>query len=175
MGMKKINLYKDIILGIAVSILAAAYFIGSFFIELRVLSTGITAATIPRLLGVCEFVLGILLAMRGIFSYRLYIRTQQFKDEEKEKPEKQNFSAVLETSVLLIFYVVAFKPLGFIVSSMIFMFLEMIVVCPSNEKRDYRLFAIVSAATAFIVYFLFRYGFDQMLPTGIMEFLEYII
>jgi putative tricarboxylic transport membrane protein len=175
MKMKKIDLYKDIILGIAVTILATGYFIGSFFIELRVLSTGVTAATIPRLLGVCEFVLGILLTAKGIFSYRLYIRTRQFKAEEKEKPEKEDFSAVLETSALLIFYVVAFKPLGFIVSSIIFMFLEMIVVCPSNEKRDYKLFAIVSVATAFIVYFVFRYGFDQMLPTGIMEFLEYII
>jgi putative tricarboxylic transport membrane protein len=175
-SMRKFEIYKEAILGVAAIILSAFYGIASYTIELRVLSTGVTAATIPRLLALTELILGTLLTLRGIFAARVQRRLlKKIRDTgEQNKEEKDDLTAVLETAVLLVFYVVTFQPLGFIISSIIFMFLEMIVVCPKSEKRNYKLFAIVSVTTAFFVYFLFRYAFEQMLPTGLMEFLEYI-
>ena len=76
--------------------------------------------------------------------------------------------AVVLTFVIIIAYVLIMPTLGFILSTMIYLFLQMIVLAPP-EKRNYVLFAIVSVVFTAFVFVAFRVGLQQLLPRGIIK------
>jgi hypothetical protein len=60
------------------------------------------------------------------------------------------------------------QPLGFCLSTAIFLFLQMMVLAP-KEKCNCLLFAIVAVAFTAIVFVTFRVGLQQLLPRGVIE------
>lgn len=71
--------------------------------------------------------------------------------------------------LLLCIYVLAFQPVGFILDTIVFLFLEMLVLTP-KEKRNLPLLGILSVATPFIIYTLFVYAINTPLPKGLFGF-----
>ena len=89
-------------------------------------------------------------------------------DEKKEEPKKDLKGGFL-TMGLLIIYAFLLAPLGFLLSTAIYLFLQMLVF--SNKKnRNILLFLGISIVTPVLLYSLFLYGFSLPLPYGILFF-----
>ena len=92
------------------------------------------------------------------------------REEEKEaKASDSDLKGGWETILLLCAYVLAFQPVGFILDTVVFLFLEMLVLTP-KEKRSLPLLGILSVATPLVIYTLFVYVINTPLPKGLFGF-----
>ena len=77
--------------------------------------------------------------------------------------------AVFIIAAMLAFYVAAFKALGFILSSVLFLLGSISFLTPKG-KRNWFWIAGLSVGIPIAVYFLFVSGFKLKLPPGILDF-----
>ena len=68
---------------------------------------------------------------------------------------------------LLLAYAYSMKPVGFLLSSMVYLFLHMLLLTV-NKKRNYLLLAVLAIIVPCIIYFCFVKLFYLMLPVGIL-------
>lgn len=79
--------------------------------------------------------------------------------------EKKDYTAVLLTLLLAFVYVALLEPAGFLISSTVYIFCQIIVMCPKAEIKPAK-FALISVIASAAVYFIFRNGLSLMLPAG---------
>ncbi len=87
-------------------------------------------------------------------------------DQAKEE-KKTDFACVTITLGLSLVYVILLEPLGFLISSILYLEAQMITLCPKEKSRPL-LFLAVSVIAAFATYYIFRNGLHLMLPAGIL-------
>lgn len=162
--------YKEIILGVAMLALAAFYLYYAFGIKTRS-TVSVSAKLIPEILGVVVAILGVAQLAHGM----RHLAEMRRKDaEEGARPvfmtftERRDFPPIVLTFVLIIGYAMAFEPLGFIVSSSLCMFFQIMLLAPTGKRRPLQ-FAVISVVVAVGVYIAFRKGLDLSLPPGILE------
>lgn len=78
---------------------------------------------------------------------------------------KKNLNIVI-TFGLFIFYMIALVPLGFVLSSIIYVFLQMVVLSVNPSKKQLVIFALISISVPIMSYLLFVNVFTLMLPRG---------
>jgi len=90
--------------------------------------------------------------------------------DDKVKGITANVKGFVATFVLLFAYIFTLDILGFIISSILYMFIQMYIFVPDalRSKRNYILFAIVSIVTPIIVNEVFVEVFSLILPTGLL-------
>ena len=71
------------------------------------------------------------------------------------------------SGILILVYVIAIYYIGFLIPSIIYMFLQ-ILLYTTTKKRNWILYTILSLAIPAIIYFGFRNYFHLMLPAGIL-------
>ena len=92
------------------------------------------------------------------------------KEEEKEaKKANSDMLGGWMTIVLVGLYVLAFNEVGFLISTVIYLFLQMLVLTPT-EKRSLPLLGTISVAAPGFIYALFVYAINTPLPTGLFGF-----
>ena len=133
-------------------------------------TAGVTAQTVPRLWGVAMLALSILLILRSILAMR--------KKSEQDEEESLGFLARLKerrevvcTFGLLILYAALMKPVGFIIMSIIYVYLQVWVLTPP-EKRTKKMHTIAGGLAVFFsvsLYFVFTKYLMVMLPPGILK------
>jgi putative tricarboxylic transport membrane protein len=69
--------------------------------------------------------------------------------------------------LLILAYTIAFEPLGFVLSTTIFLFLQFVVMSRSGERRYIR-FALVAGVVSAVSYYVFLKLFYVFLPTGLL-------
>lgn len=162
---------KDLVTGLIAAAFSAFYLMQTTGIKVFGGATaGVTAQTIPRLWGGAMLVLSIILILRSIISMR--------KQAEKSMEEKTEFLEVLKerrevvyTFILLILYAALMKPLGFIVMSILYVYLQVWALTPP-EKRTKRMHTIAGGLAVFFsvsLYFVFTKYLMVMLPAGILK------
>ena len=165
--------YKEIILGLCMLALGSFYLYSATLIKVRS-TVKVSAKLIPEILGVIVLILGVLQLIAGV-KYLLEVRrinaaegstTAAFSPEEK-----RDILPIILTFVLIIGYAIAFEPMGFVISSTLCMFFQMLILAP-NGKRKPALFFIISFIVAWVVYIAFRKGLDLSLPQGWLYFLN---
>lgn len=89
--------------------------------------------------------------------------------EGKTLPQ-YDYKRVILSIILVLIYVVVMQPVGFIVSTLVYLILQMLVLAPEDKrsKKDIIVLVIISIVFTLAVYFLFRYGFKILMPTGIL-------
>ena len=93
-----------------------------------------------------------------------------FKEEEQAaKKSNSDMAGGWMTIVLVGLYVLAFHEVGFLISTVIYLFLQMLVLTPA-EKRKIPLLALISIAAPVFIYTLFVYVISTPLPKGIFGF-----
>ena len=93
-----------------------------------------------------------------------------FREKETEaKPSDSDMKGGWETILLSCAYVLAFRPVGFIISTIVFLFCEMLVLTP-KEKRSWPVLGAISIIAPFAIYALFVYAINTPLPKGIFGF-----
>ena len=69
---------------------------------------------------------------------------------------------------VIIAYIMLMQPLGFCLSTVLYLFFQMLVLAPA-EKRKPVLFACIAVGFTVFVFIAFRVGLQQLLPRGIIE------
>ena len=159
---------RDLILGILLMALGIAYTVmaqqikqGNKLVQ-RNVGTFAHARIIPTLLGILLMILAAVLIVQGFL---------QLKKEDTEPAKKLNrvdvISIVLTFSAMIL-YIIILPQLGFILSTIIYLFAQITILAP-KEKRNYLLFVIVAVVFTIIAFVAFRIGLTQMLPRGPLE------
>ncbi len=153
--------YNELITGSVIGLFAVAYLVGTLFIrKSRAVSIG--AEFIPRIYGVVLLLLAVCLIYQGIKS------AKSFASEQASAEGNKDTKNVLLTFALIIIYVALMQPLGFILSSILFLILMSLVLTPTNTKPNFIALVIYSVLLSGGTYYLFHNLMFIPLPVGII-------
>lgn len=159
--------YKDLFCGSALILLGVGLYIASFSIKSVALNL-IKADFFPRLDATLLIILGLILLVTSLAKSKHYQPS-----EEKECPFWKNDGTVsmLETLGLIAVYIFALKPVGFLISTFVYLLAQMYVLAPREKRtrKNVGLFVVISLITSIVIYFIFTKAFYLMLPAGILR------
>lgn len=154
-----IKKYGDLISGIFTAVLSIVIFVASGFIKQRD-NSGVGADFVPRLVSVFVLVLSILLILRGIKAAREHGPIQK----EAIAP---TYGIMAASFILMVIYVALLSSVGFILTTIVYLFLQILLVS-KKEQVHYIKFAAISILSAVGIYLLFVHAFGIMIPAGIL-------
>lgn len=144
--------------------------VGAFFLAIGIgylyMTSGIArkqfidAAFVPYLLSITMCVLGILQIREACKRSSL---------EASGELEKTDYRTVWKTLGLIVAYAAFMEPVGFPITTVVYLFAQFIVLTPSDKKVGYVLYAAIAVITSAVVYITFRHAFDMILPVGILN------
>jgi putative tricarboxylic transport membrane protein len=161
--------YGDLLSGVFLLILSIALFIGSFGVK-RLTISSIGSGFVPQVVAVLLAIVSAVIIWHGIVDVRKKTPTVKSKKKTQcapEDAEKLHLKGLLFTLGLITVYIAALAPVGFLISTAVYLFLQ-ITVLATKEQRKYPLFIIISILTSTSVYFIFIKVFHLMLPAGIL-------
>lgn len=118
----------------------------------------------PTVVGVVTFILSTALLIISLKGHK-----SRVAEVEANPPAECDYKRMLISLVLILVYVFALKPVGFIVTTLIYLPIQMYVLADAEHrsKKDIIMLLIIDVVFTFAVFFLFRYGFKIVLPQGI--------
>lgn len=122
----------------------------------------VTAAFVPYALGIIMFGLGL---MQLHNARKIPSKTEGGKPAEKEEVD---YPTVGKTVALITGFAALMPIVGFPIMTVVYLFLQFIVLTPGYSKPNYVLYGIISVIASAVIFLTFRYGFDLMLPTGLL-------
>lgn len=148
---------KNIIVGIFALLFSAFVFIESAGIETQ-MRNDMGSGFFPR-------VIAIVIAVVAVIQLAMALR-------EKDAPAKAGKSDVkggLMTILLVLMYVVAYRPLGFIIATVCYLYLQILVLTP-QDRLNLPFLCVFSFAVPLFIYTLFVYAINTPLPKGLFGF-----
>ncbi|MBZ4646213.1 MAG: hypothetical protein JG777_1702 [Clostridia bacterium] len=159
-----IKKYGDIISGSFLFVVAAVIFISSFSIK-KITVSRIGAAFVPQLVGIFLAILSVVIIIGAI---RQLKSGEQTNTKETAGEEGQiNHISVIATFVLIALYIALLDKVGFLIMTAVYLFAQFYVLA-NKAERKIPLFAAVAVAASAVIYYTFVYGFQLMLPAGIL-------
>lgn len=128
--------------------------------------TDVGADFLPRIIAILIIALSlgfIAVTVSGIMSAR---KAGTANDEAPA--EKKNYKGIIMTMALLIAYVALMNTIGFIVTTIVYLFLQMLILGHEPTKKQIILYAVISVVAPIIIYYVFVNGFQLLLPAGIL-------
>ena len=161
---------KDILTGSFMAGLGIAMFVASYGIK-DFAATGVGAGFMPRVTAVFLIALGGILLVETRRSISRSSATQSVVNPSIDKVvnEKQYFgglAAVLLSFCLMGAFVGLLDKLGFILTSSVYIFFQMLILA-KGIKKNYVLFGFIAIIASIITNSLFVYAFHVILPQGI--------
>lgn len=158
---------KDLVTGLAGLALSAFYILCAQSISVfeGVGATAINSRTLPILWGVCLAVLSMLLLLR-------YFRSPKSEKSAEKKGKAEPLRAKLAvpaTFLLLTLYVLLMKPVGFVLTTGLYLFAQMLVLAPKEKLKTW-FAAVLSVVLAVGIYLVFSRLLNVPLPAGILAF-----
>ena len=121
----------------------------------------------PDFVPMCIAVLTLCLAsVLTVLSIKSMAKNAGKELSEEVSQDAPDYKRVLISFLLILIYVFVMKPIGFIVSTCVYLPLQMLVLAPDEGRKPVFL-TIISVLFTLGVFFLFRYGFKIVLPAGI--------
>ena len=124
-----------------------------------------------------EFVPRIVAGLLAMFSTLLLIKTLRVWKTAKDESNKEKSSvpflkkwAPLLTFALLVLYLFSMPYLGFTISTMLYLYFQMLLLSPRIDKKAVVWDAIIAVIVALIVYWGFVHGFHLNLPLNRWRF-----
>lgn len=184
--MKKLMQNKELLVGVIFLVVGIAYFALAFTIpsyDAYGGSSVVDSAFVPKVIGVLLIVLSVLQlvfasrASKNIPPAEHAAKSAEAAEEDGEfKVEdwdddaanrNADTKALIAIFAILIVYMALMSTLGFMISSALFLFATMMLLTP-KQKRKLPIIIILSVVVAVGVYYLFVYGLDMVLPTGMI-------
>lgn len=156
--------YKGLMVSVGMLLFSAFFYASSYMIK----DSGIVAigpAFIPRI--VCGG-MGLLALIQMVLDL-LELRRQKGKPADPAEKREINVAMVLATVALFALYIFCLSILGFIISTILYLFVQMFLLSV-GKKQNLVLFAVISIALTVLIYFFFRQVMYLMLPAGILPF-----
>ncbi len=155
--------YGDIIVGIFFMALSAILMVMAQMLpKSKVMEIG--PDFMPMVIGGLTFVLAAALTFLSVKNFKMHAA-----EIDPAKLPDCDYKRVLLSVILVLVYVFVLQPVGFIVSTLVFLPLQMLVLSPEDKrgKKDIIMLLIIDVIFTMAVFFLFRYGFKIVLPAGI--------
>lgn len=168
--MKK-GINKQIMTGIIFMLFSVFYFINSFGFATRARYKGIGGDFMPKLYSVLLFFCATVQLITGL---KTYFRTQNAATKTQTANTtgiKHNMKNMGLCFILILIYFLSMKIIGFIFSSIIFLFLLAHLLIPDYIQRNKKLYAgliIFSILLPIISFWFFRNVIYTPLPIGII-------
>lgn len=160
---KFIHKNGELLFTIFLFVFSAFMFIQAFSIKGLSSATDVAGpALMPKLIFGLMTVLSVLL----FFDYLSRRKAQQKKEEDEEAARISRNRGLISIGGILIFVFLMDK-LGFLLSSILYVFAEIYLLGP-KDKRKVLLWAAISVLFCAVVYYLFRYQVYVKLPKGIL-------
>ncbi|MFL9812838.1 tripartite tricarboxylate transporter TctB family protein [Stutzerimonas sp. VN223-3] len=80
-----------------------------------------------------------------------------------------DYPTVFKTLGLIAVYVALLQKVGFPIMTALYLYVQFIVITPREQKINHISYVVIAVITSTIIYYLFRQGFDLMLPTGFLK------
>jgi len=158
-----IKKYGDIIVGGFFMILSAG-----MMIMAKMLPKSTVMDIGPDFMPMCIGVVTFVLAAALVF---LNVKNLKMRKAEAETMVKEDldYKRMLTSFMLILVYVYLLQPVGFIITTILYLPFQMYVLAPDDKKtkKDVIQLTVTSVLFTFVVFFLFRYGFKIILPAGI--------
>jgi len=162
--------FRDLIGASVITLFGLLFFLSTFSVR-KYGNMAIDSRSFPQILGILVMGIG---AIQIIQSIRVLdknkVKAKSETEEEKtgttEIAPSSMKNAVL-TIVLMILYALLMKPLGFLLSTCIYTFLQAFILYP-NKKKNFPIMVFVSFIFTGLVYFVFVKGFSLVLPHGFL-------
>jgi putative tricarboxylic transport membrane protein len=148
-------------------LVAVILFIATFSIK-SLLGMNPGPEFMPRVASILLFLVAFGIFWEGLASAKHYV-PEEVSDEEKAYRKAGNLKVVY-SAVLIGFYVFSMDTLGFVISTLIYEFCQMIVLTPVNKKKNYLLFAIITIVSTLFFYIVFTRFLYLMLPSGLLRY-----
>lgn len=157
--------YRDLIFGIVMLLFSGFYLFYAQQIQTRpkLIPSYASAKIMPTMLGILLAGLSVICIIQGLRKLKTAA-----DDPQKAKTSKGDLLTMVLTFAVIIGYTLIMPPLGFCLSTVIFLFLLMLILAPA-DKRNYLLFAIVALVFTALVFVAFRIGLQMLLPRGLIE------
>lgn len=155
--------YGDIVVGVFFMILSSILIaMARMLPKSKVMEIG--PDFMPMVIGGVTFILAAILTFLSIKNFKLHVA-----QIDADSIPKCDYKRVLSSIILVLAYVFLLQPVGFILSTMVYLLLQMLVLSPDDarSKKDIIKLAIIDVIFTLVVFFLFRYGFKIVLPAGI--------
>lgn len=147
---------REVAVGIVMLLVGVAYLLATSRIPQK---ASIDATTVPTILGWLMCLLG---AVQIGTALKIPAGTER-------APESVDYATLGKTVALIVGYVALLNTVGFVIMSVIYLFVQFIVLTPSGRKPSYVSYAVIAVVTTAVVYALFRYAFDLVLPVGLFD------
>ncbi len=154
--------YGDIFVGIFFSVFSAAMIIMAKMLpKSKVMAIG--PDFMPTVIGVLMLGLSLALLVEAVMHFK------QTSAEAADFKDESDYKRVILSLILCLAYVFLLQPVGFIITTVLYLLLQITVLAPDENrtKKDIIHYLIIDVIFTLIVFFLFRYGFLIVLPAGI--------
>lgn len=155
--------YGDIVVGVFFMALSAIMMVMAQMLpKSKVMEIG--PDFMPMVIGAITFVLAAILTFLNVKNMKMRVA-----EIDPSKIDDCDYKRVLLSALLVLIYVFILQPVGFIVSTLVFLPLQMLVLSPDDQrgKKQVIQLLIIDVIFTMVVFFLFRYGFKIVLPAGI--------
>lgn len=154
---------NDLITGIVLALFALWYFYEAIGIKTfaGMSKAAVTSSTMPKIWAVCLLLLAGALILRAV---RAPKGAREGKRATFAEWCKTN-SEVLQTFAALFIYAALMAPLGFIISSILYIFFQTLILM-GKEHRNYVKALVIAVVCSVACYLVFVYGLAVLLPAG---------
>ena len=150
---------RDLLCSVIFLVFGIFMFVQSAAIKPLMGSKDLGSGFVPKIIAGC------IIAIAGV----KLIMTLTGKKEEKKIENDEDKMGGLLTIALLLIYSVLFNTLGFILSTVLYLFAQMLIL--SDERnRKIPLFAVIAVVAPVVIYALFVYVIKMPLPAGLLSF-----
>ncbi|MDO4265277.1 MAG: tripartite tricarboxylate transporter TctB family protein [Eubacteriales bacterium] len=157
--------YGDIVVSIFFLILSTALIIAAKMLpKSKVMDIG--PDFMPLVIGGVTFILAAILLFLSVKNFKM-----NTAGIDPASIEACDYKRVLMSALLVLIYVFVLKPVGFIISTLVYLPLQMMVLAPDEKRTKKELIKLIIIDVIFtlVVFILFRYGFKIVLPEGIFS------
>ena len=120
----------------------------------------IDASFVPYLLGAILCVLGVL---------QLKAARSFVPKDTKKAAGNVDYPTVWKTVGLILVYIALMQFVGFPIMTVVYLVAQFTILTPAERKPNFLVYAVIAVLTSALVYLLFRYAFDMMLPVGFLD------
>lgn len=120
----------------------------------------------PRLVGLIVIFLSVMLVFTTWWGVRRNPGEKQTPGEVQGG--RYNYRSIFLSIALLGLYMVTLEPAGFILSSIVYLFLQMLIIANKPTRKQLLLFVVISLIVPIVVDYIFVTVFSLLLPDGIL-------
>lgn len=170
--MRNKNYKQDIIPGIVISLFALAYLvlIPSIKTFTGLGATPLTNRFVPALWGGALLVLGLWITVRGLKKRKKFLAEGGKVEKTDLKALAMEYREVIASFVSLTLYVALMGPVGFVITTIVYVFVQILILTPrENWKKNYIPAGITAVVAGVLLFVIFKYVLNVLLPVGILS------